>query len=80
MKGSRNKVLLLLYCLMLAGIFLVAKIELSMKEYPSDPVAISFVTAALDIVLSSRKIPHEISPVHEAHLVGKEPFDIIWHR
>ena len=30
----------------------------------------------LDIVLTAGKVPHEISPIHEIHLVGEEELDV----
>ena len=41
------------------------------------PVAVAFVARTLDVVLLAGEIPHEIAPVHESHLVGHEPTDII---
>ncbi len=47
------------------------------KRYTADPVAISFIAEALHIVLFAGKIPHEITPVHQSHLIGEEPVEII---
>ncbi len=44
---------------------------------PADPVTVQDISMSLDIVLSSSKIPHEISQVHMAHLVSQKEFNII---
>ena len=35
------------------------------------------LTVALDIVLTSGKVPHEVAPVHEVALIGEEETDIL---
>ena len=35
------------------------------------------LTVALDIVLATYEVPHEIAPVHEVHLVVDEELDIV---
>src|SRR5690242_14332451 len=47
------------------------------KGETADPVAIACIAETLYVVLLAREVPHEVSPVHEAKLVRKEPFKII---
>ena len=52
------------------------------ERYAGDPVAVFYFAAALDVVLPSGKVPHEVAPVHEVELVGEEELDVVplgWH-
>ena len=62
--------------------FLIAHQQVVDKRDSGDPVAVFYFSAALDIVLSSGKVPHEVAPVHEVELVGEEEFDVfplVWY-
>ena len=56
---------------------LVAVHEVVDERDAGDPVAVLYFAAALDVVLSSGKVPHEVAPVHEVELVGEEEPDIV---
>ena len=47
------------------------------KRDSADPVAISLIAESLHIILFAGEIPHEITPVHQSHLIGEEPVEII---
>ena len=36
-----------------------------------------WLTIALDIVLTSSKVPHKVAPVHEIALIGEEEADVV---
>ena len=42
-----------------------------------DPVAVLWFTIALDVVLTTGKVPHEVAPVHEVALIRQEELDIV---
>ena len=48
---------------------LVAKAHIVEEGDASNPVAMLQFAMSLDIVLASGKVPHEVAPVHEVHLV-----------
>ena len=42
-----------------------------------DPVAVLGLAIALNVVLATGKVPHEVAPVHEVALVGQEELDVV---
>ena len=42
-----------------------------------DPVAVLVVAVALQVVLTAREVPHKVTPVHIAQLVGVEELDVL---
>ena len=42
-----------------------------------DPVTIQYLPMALDVVLTSGEVPHEITPIHEIELVCEEEAEIL---
>src|SRR5690606_15915858 len=56
---------------------LIAKSIVVDHRNAADPVSISHITHALHIILSSCEIPHEVSPIHQSHLVSKEPVEVV---
>ena len=42
----------------------------------SNPITMFDFTITLNIVLTTGEVPHEISPVHEIHLIREEVFDV----
>ena len=56
--------------------FLITYQQVVDKRNPRNPVAMFYFSGALYVILSSGKVPHEITPVHEVQLVGEEEFDI----
>ena len=42
-----------------------------------DPLAVFEFAVALNVVLTAGKIPHEVAPVHEVHLVGEEEAEVV---
>ena len=56
---------------------LVAQSHVVNERNAGEPVAMFQFAMALDVILSARKIPHEIAPVHEITLVGKEEVEIL---
>src|SRR5215207_9737780 len=44
------------------------------------PIAITDITKALQIVLLTSEVPHEIPPIHYSELVGRKIFDVICNR
>ena len=51
---------------------LVAQHGVVDKRNARNPVAMLWLAVALNVVLSSGKVPHEVAPVHEVALVGEE--------
>ena len=43
-----------------------------MKEIPRNPVSMFWFTVTLEVVLSTGKVPHEVTPIHEITLVREE--------
>ena len=43
------------------------------------PVAVLPLSVALQIVLTTREVPHEVAPVHEVHLVTQEEAQVLEH-
>ena len=62
--------------------FLVTQTSPVQKFYTAFPVSANGVSrdSTLYIVLSSRKIPHEITPVHIVHLVIKKEEQVVPER
>ena len=56
---------------------LVAQHRIVDKRNTADPVTFGNVAVRLNIILSSREIPHEIAPVHEVHLITEEETHIL---
>ena len=46
----------------------------------ADPVTLRYITIRLQVVLTSCKVPHEVAPVHEVHLVTEEEAHILAKR
>ena len=42
-----------------------------------DPLAVFEFAVALNVVLTAGKVPHEVAPVHEVHLVGEEEAEVV---
>ena len=42
-----------------------------------DPVAVLGLAIALNVVLATGKVPHEVAPIHEVALVGQEELDVV---
>ena len=47
------------------------------KRNSRNPIAVFQLTIALNIVLSASEIPHEVTPIHEVALIGKEETNVL---
>jgi len=56
--------------------FLIAYQEIVNERDTGNPVAMFDFSITLDVVLTSGKVPHEVTPVHEVHLIGEEILDV----
>ena len=56
--------------------FLVANQDIINEWNTSNPVTMFDFSIALNIILTTGKVPHEITPVHEVYLIGKEELDV----
>ena len=50
------------------------------KRNTGDPVTFGNIPIGLQIILSAGKIPHEITPVHEVHLIREEELQVFSER
>ena len=55
---------------------LVAHQEVVNERDAGDPVTMFYFSAALQVVLASGEVPHEVAPVHPVELVGEEELDV----
>ena len=55
---------------------LVAHQEVIDKRYTRNPVTMFYLSLTLKIILTSGKVPHKVSPVHEVHLIDEEELDV----
>ena len=55
---------------------LVAESGVVERSDTRNPVAVLIFTKALNVVLAAGKVPHEVTPVHEVQLVGKEEAEV----
>ena len=56
---------------------LVSQASVVDERNAGNPVSFFQVAIALDVVLVSREVPHEVSPVHEVALIGQEEADVL---
>ena len=56
---------------------MVAKTPVVKPVETGYPVAVLEFTIALKVVLTTCKVPHEISPIHEVALIGEEEADVL---
>ena len=62
------------------GIFLRPKSCLIHCRYTRQPVTAHCVAVSLNIILSTRKVPHKVSPIHPVNLVIVEVSQVLSHR
>ena len=55
---------------------LVAHQEVVNERDTCDPVTMFYFSAALQVVLASGEVPHEVAPIHPVELVGEEELDV----
>ena len=60
-------------------IALVAQTQVVEEWYASNPVTMLQFAMSLYIILTTGKIPHEVAPVHEVHLIGPEEVEVLHH-
>ena len=72
-------VLSLIVFQIIRSIRLVAKTDLVDKRNTAFPVACEHISRAraMDVILASGEVPHEISPVHPVHLIVKEEGEVL---
>ena len=67
-----------LVCFQVVGqLALVAQTGIVDKRNTCNPVAVLGLAHALDVILASAEVPHEVAPVHEAQLIGGEETEIV---
>ena len=59
---------------------LVAQARVVDKRYAGNPVAMLQLAVALDVVLPTGEVPHEVAPVHEVALVREEELYVVYLR
>ena len=55
---------------------MVAQTGIVDEGYARDPVAVVHLAIALDVVLASGKVPHEVAPIHVVELVVDEEVEV----
>ena len=56
---------------------LVAQACIIDKREAGNPVTMLQLTVALDIILSSGKVPHKVAPVHKVALIAQEETEVL---
>ena len=56
---------------------LIAQTCIVNERNTCNPVAMLQLAISLNIVLTTSKVPHEITPVHKVALIGEEESDIL---
>ena len=62
----------------IGGEFRLIAVECVVNEgNTGDPLTVFEFAVALNVILTAGKVPHEVAPVHEIHLVGEEEAEVV---
>ena len=56
---------------------LVTQSHIVKERNTCNPVTMFQFTMSLNVILSSGEVPHEVTPIHEVTLIGKEEEDVL---